>query len=384
MAACTPMQCRGFYKHIVARPASLPCVPWVPKPPDADMRVRFLRYSLPLLLFANAWASFMYTGWHTWRPALFSFLLIPLAELVLRPSPQNLSQAEEQLASADKRYDYLLLAVLPLQYLSLVLWLQSLQQPLAGWELAGRITAMGILCGVFGINVAHELGHRHDALSQWAAKMLLTTSLYTHFFIEHNKGHHRHVATPTDPSSAPLGYSLYRFWGRTLVGTLHSAWQIAAADARKAGHAALSWHNEFLRWQCAQLGLMLGIGLLYGWFALLCFVGAACIGALLLETVNYIEHYGLSRAPGRDGHYERVMPHHSWNSDHTLGRLMLFELSRHSDHHYMASRKYQVLRHHHDAPQLPTGYPGSMLLATIPPLWFWVMNKKVAALQKTM
>ena len=105
-------------------------------------------------------------------------------------------------------------------------------------------------------------------------------------------------------------------------------------------------------------------------------------GFLLLETVNYIEHYGLQREQKADGNYERTMPHHSWNSNHILGRLMLFELSRHSDHHYLASRKYQILQHHEDAPQLPTGYPGSMILALVPPLWFYVMNKKIKELQK--
>jgi alkane 1-monooxygenase len=105
-------------------------------------------------------------------------------------------------------------------------------------------------------------------------------------------------------------------------------------------------------------------------------MASACIGFLLLETVNYIEHYGLQRKKTAEG-YERAMPEHSWNSSHILGRLMLFELSRHSDHHYLASRKYQVLRHHEDAPQMPTGYPGMMILSLIPPLWFSVMHKRM-------
>ena len=112
------------------------------------------------------------------------------------------------------------------------------------------------------------------------------------------------------------------------------------------------------------------------------FLAAATIGFLLLETVNYIEHYGLQRSQKSDGKYERAMPQHSWNSNHILGRLMLFELSRHSDHHYLASRKYQILQHHEDAPQLPTGYPGSMILALVPPLWFYVMNKKIKQLSQ--
>ena len=112
------------------------------------------------------------------------------------------------------------------------------------------------------------------------------------------------------------------------------------------------------------------------------FLLAAFIGILLLETVNYIEHYGLQRKETTTGKYERALPQHSWNSSHVLGRLMLFELSRHSDHHYLASRKYQVLQHHENAPQLPTGYPGSMILALLPPAWFYIMNRRIKKMAK--
>jgi alkane 1-monooxygenase len=109
----------------------------------------------------------------------------------------------------------------------------------------------------------------------------------------------------------------------------------------------------------------------------LLFIAAALMGGMLLETVNYIEHYGLSRNKTSEESYERVQPHHSWNSNHVIGRLMLFELSRHSDHHYLASRKYQVLRHMDQAPQMPTGYPGMILLSLVPPLWFKVMHSEI-------
>ena len=119
------------------------------------------------------------------------------------------------------------------------------------------------------------------------------------------------------------------------------------------------------------------IYLLFGGLITFYFLLAAVFGFLLLETVNYIEHYGLSRKQNENGKYERTMPHHSWNSNHILGRMMLFELSRHSDHHYLASRKYQILQHHQNAPQMPTGYPGMMILSLFPPLWFKVMHKQM-------
>lgn len=138
---------------------------------------------------------------------------------------------------------------------------------------------------------------------------------------------------------------------------------------------------QFTLIQAAFLLLMIYVG--FGPQVLLYFLAAALIGILLLETVNYIEHYGLQRKATGDGKYERAMPAHSWNSDHVLGRIFLFELSRHSDHHYMASRKYQVLRHHDDAPQMPTGYPGMMLLSLVPPAWFYVMNRRIKKIHAT-
>ena len=239
---------------------------------------------------------------------------------------------------------------------------------------------MGLLCGVFGINVGHELGHRVNRAEQTLAKILLLSSLYMHFSIEHNKGHHKRVATPEDPSSARYGEWIYGFYFRTLIFGYLSAWQIANAEQKKKNKPAISISNEMVLFHLIEIALVLIILLFFGWLITLYFLTSAIIGILLLETVNYIEHYGLQRKTTGDGKYERAMPEHSWNSDHVIGRLFLFELSRHSDHHYLASRKYQVLRHHDLSPQMPTGYPGMMLLALIPPAWFLIMNKRVKAL----
>ncbi|MFN4008158.1 MAG: alkane 1-monooxygenase [Chitinophagaceae bacterium] len=348
-------------------------------------QIRFLKYTLPLFIFAAAYLAFSEDGIFTWLPVLIGFFLIPILELFIQPNAQNLDAAEEAIAKADAKYDVLLYIIVPLQYAAVWFCLQSLSGNTLqhGWEIAGRIVSLGMLCGTFGINVGHELGHRNTWYEQAMAKALLLTSLYTHFFIEHNKGHHKHVSTPNDPSSAPYGYTLYRFWIRTIKGTYLKAWQIAADDAAKAGKARYGWYNEMLQLQLLQLLWVAGIYFLFGGLVTLYYIAAAVVGFLLLETVNYVEHYGLSRKQTATGSFERTMPHHSWNSNHVIGRLILFELSRHSDHHYLASRKYQVLRHHDSAPQLPTGYPGSMLLATIPPLWFKIMHRKIKQLSQT-
>lgn len=84
------------------------------------------------------------------------------------------------------------------------------QDAMAWYDIAGSILVMGLLCGTFGINVGHELGHRVNLVERALAKALLLTSLYMHFFTEYNKGHHKRVATPEDPSSARYGESVYR------------------------------------------------------------------------------------------------------------------------------------------------------------------------------
>jgi len=241
----------------------------------------------------------------------------------------------------------------------------------------GRIGTMGLLCGTFGINVGHELGHRIKPFEQTLAKISLLSSLYMHFIIEHNKGHHKNVATPEDPSSARLGEPLYLFFFRTIVFSYVSAWKISINQIEKKKKSFISSANEMLLFHVIELLFIALIIFLFGWKITLYFLIAALIGILLLETVNYIEHYGLQRKEISNGKYERAMPQHSWNSNHVIGRLMLFELSRHSDHHYLASRKYQLLRHYDDAPQMPTGYPGMMILSLFPPAWFYVMDPLV-------
>ncbi|MBS1774140.1 MAG: alkane 1-monooxygenase [Bacteroidetes bacterium] len=340
------------------------------------MKTRLVKYAIPLLFNIGAWRSFHYTGIVTWLPVFFAFAAIPLLELIIKPNHYNLDAAEEEMAKNDKFYDWILYLIVPIQYMVLYQFLTHIQDPgLIAIDTAGRVTVMGLMCGVMGINVGHELGHRVNTTEQVLARMLLLTSLYMHFFIEHNRGHHKYVGTPEDASTARRNEPLYLFWIRSITGVYKKAWLIAGDEQQKKGKSFI--HNEMLHYQLIQLTFVLIIGFVFGWIVLGYFLIAALVGILLLETVNYIEHYGLMRKPIGDGKYERAMPEHSWNSDHVIGRIMLFELSRHSDHHYLASRKYQLLRYHEGSPQLPTGYPGSMILAMIPPLWFRVMNKKI-------
>ncbi|MGZ5246174.1 MAG: alkane 1-monooxygenase [Flavitalea sp.] len=343
------------------------------------LNISAFKYLSPLTIYVGAIISFTSYGWLCYIPLMYSFGIIPAVEILFKPDGSNLSEAGEEMAKKNRFYDWILYVIVILEYPVLFLFLKSMLDPtLSVADMIGRITAMGLICGTFGINIGHELGHRVKPYEQWLAKLSLMTSLYMHFFIEHNRGHHKRVATPEDPSSARYGETVYGFWIRSITEGYKSAWHISNNEMKKKGKPVLSFHNEMIQVHLIQAIFLIFIFAIFGYPVILYYLAAAFMGILLLETVNYIEHYGLSRKLITVGKYERAMPEHSWNSDHVLGRIMLFELSRHSDHHYLASRKYQVLRHHDTAPQMPTGYPGMMLLSLVPPIWFRVMNSKIS------
>jgi alkane 1-monooxygenase len=346
------------------------------------MKLRALKYLTVFTAVATGLISITQHGWLTFATPLYAFFLVPLFELFVPVDEKNLSAAEEEMIKNDPVYDFLVYAIVPLQWSMIILFLFTIQDPtLTALEIIGRTLSLGVGCGALGINVAHELGHRVNKNEQVMAKILLLSSLYMHFFIEHNRGHHKNVSTDEDPASSRYGESLYAFIPRSMIMGYISAWKIEAKQMRKEGRSVLSIHNEMIQYQLIQAALLVAIFLIFGLMPMLYFWIAATIGAISLEIVNYIEHYGLRRKKTGENSYERTMPIHSWNSSHVLGRLMLFELSRHSDHHYKASRKYQVLKHYEEAPQMPTGYPGMMLLSTIPPLWFYIMHKRIAQLK---
>ena len=341
------------------------------------MRFKFLKYFLALTVPLLAYFSFNGTGIITYAPMIEAFLLIPILELFFKPNSNNLSNAEEEMAKEDKSYDMVLYLLVPVIYFLLWEFLISMRETLTFSDRLGRILSMGLVCGGYGINVAHELGHRNNKFEQFLSKTLLLSSLYMHFFIEHNRGHHKRVSTKEDPSSARYGENIFSFWIRSVFTGYISAWNIEFSRLKRLKKSKFSLENEMLRFQIIQVLFVSSIYFVFGTQITIYFLFAAVMGFLLLETVNYIEHYGLQRKININGKYERVQPFHSWNSNHPVGRIMLFELSRHSDHHFNASRKYQVLKNHDNSPEMPTGYPGMMILSLIPPLWFYIMNKRI-------
>lgn len=285
-----------------------------------------------------------------------------------------------QAARANRLYSWILYAHLPVQILLIfylgATWNHSQAHPMVrlGWILSVILSTGGI-----GITVAHELIHRRTLAERWIGRWILMSVLYMHFAIEHVRGHHALVATDQDPASAPQGMSVYRFMLGTVPGQWRSAWRLEAKRLAKHGLNLWSFHNEMLVFVMIQAAWIALIVTLFGTAFLPVYLAVAILSFLLLEIVNYIEHYGLRREKGTNGRWESVRESHSWNSNHRISRMLLFELSRHSDHHMSAEKPYQVLLNEPASPQMPNGYPGMVLLALVPPLWFSIMDRRLLA-----
>lgn len=343
--------------------------------------MKALKYFTIVILPIVVYICFTNYGWFTYLPALVFFGLVPLLEFFIKPDTTNFSKEEEKIEKENKWYTYLLYLTLPIQIVFLIFFFYAIQEPnLSNSEIFGRIFGMGIMCGVLGINVGHELGHRNNRLDEFIGELLLLSSLNTHFLPYHNGGHHYNVATPKDAATARKNELLFVFWFRSHLTSYFQAWQLENKRMKNLDRSWFHYQNRMVVYTFCNLFLLTFIYYIFGQFVLFTFIAAAIIGILLLETVNYIEHYGLLRKKNNHGRYERVKRNHSWNSNHQVGQILLFNLSRHSDHHYNGAKHYQLLKSLPESPQMPTGYPGMMLLAFLPPIWFWVMNKKLSTL----
>ncbi len=337
-----------------------------------------LRYFTVYLLPIVVHLSFNQSSYQTFLALFIFFGALPFIELFLKPNSKNFNRTKSLQEKKKVIYSWPLYLAVPIQYLLLFYFL-TIMKTTEFLSLAyfGKITAMGLSCGIIGLNIGHELGHKNNRFYQLLGELLLLSSLNSHFLPYHNAGHHYLVATPEDPATARKNESVYQFWVRSHFSSYLLAWQLEIKRVRRLGKKSLCPGNRMIFYSISNIILLNAIYLYFGFESFIAFLGAALFGILLLETVNYIEHYGLLRKKIGEN-YERPNVMHSWNSDHPSGQLLLFNLSRHSDHHKNGSKKYQILNSHPESPQLPTGYPGMMLLALIPPLWFRYMNKKLS------
>ena len=332
-----------------------------------------MSYSIALLAFIGISIG----GFYNYLAVIFTFIFIPLLEILVKKSDEKYSEEEKKNRLLDPFFDLLLYLNIPIVFGIFFFSIDKLAFTSSVSDIVGIILSASIVMATNGINVGHELGHRKSIIARTCSKILYLPSQYMHFYIEHNFGHHINVATPEDPATARYKQTLYSFWVTSVIRTYISAWKIQLRLLRVSKKSFLSIKNDMIFYTLFQIIFLLFIYYNFGIYLTVLSLVMSVVSFLFLETINYVEHYGLLRKKELSGRYERVKPHHSWNSNHTIGRIVLYELTRHSDHHFKSSKKYQVLESLEDCPHLPYGYPTSILLSLIPPVWFRIMNPLV-------
>ena len=317
------------------------------------------------------------------------FVCVPILDWMIGRDSVNPERSELVELTSDRFYRALTVLCLPLYSATVLFGLWVLvTQTLSPVETIGWVLSIGLIGGIVAINPAHELIHKSNSTEQTIGGLLLATVCYGTFKVEHLAGHHVDVATPADQSTAPRGESVYRFILQSILKNPHRAIELEQRACVERG-TVWRWHmSESVGWTAVSLGWLVACAVSVDvfstrspWIGVAYFLAQALVAITLLEIINYIEHYGLSRRieDGEDDspRYERVTHLHSWNSNFALTNALLFQLQRHSDHHAHSFRRYQTLRHHPDSPQLPAGYSTMVLVALVPPLWFRVMDGRI-------
>ena len=377
--------------------AAVPAVEWR----DKKRHLWLLGLVPPTAVFLAAglvalfnWASDrLDAGWLTtvsptwwWIGPILIYILLPILDIFFGPDGQNPPEELMEQLENDRYYRYCTYVYIPFQMLSIVfacyLWTANDLSWLGidgGLGLASKIGlafSIGAMGGI-GINTAHELGHKKVSLERWLSKITLAQTFYGHFYIEHNRGHHVRVATPEDPASSRFGENFWTFLPRSVFGSLKSAWELEANRLKRQDKSVFHPSNDVLNAWAMSVVLWGALTAIFGWQILPFVAIQAVYGFSLLETVNYLEHYGLLRSKNERGRYVRCTPQHSWNSDHICTNIFLYHLQRHSDHHANPTRRYQTLRSFDEAPNLPSGYASMITLAYFPPIWRRVMDHRV-------
>lgn len=342
----------------------------------------FTAFILPALVLFGYYLG----GWWNFITLGFVFVIITLIDQLAGLDEGNIPEQEAKRISEALYYRFVTYLWTYFQFAFLIwaFYAVSTGAIATVYEWTGFVISTGLVTGGIGITVAHELGHKKSSLERFYSKSLLMTVCYMHFYIEHNRGHHVHVATPEDPATARKNEDFYSFWVRSVCMGYAHAWKLEAARLKRKGITWFTLRNEMVLFTLLPIlfcvMVTLGFSFLqnhFVWQVPFFFFAQSFVAFTLLELVNYVEHYGIVRKQTSAETYERVNPLHSWNASHLVSNFFLFQLQRHSDHHANAIKRYQVLNHYDESPQLPFGYPTMILIAMLPPLWFAIMNPRL-------
>lgn len=316
---------------------------------------------------------------------LIAIPVVALLDMMIPKWLDNPSKDQEKVMEADKYYDVLTWMTAPAAVACLIYFLIKIYthyETASLSDMIGWTTSMGGVGAAWGIAIGHELGHRTHTFEKYLGQILLFVSLRMTFMTFHNHGHHKHVGTPMDPTSARKNEWSYFHLPKSLFLSWLHAWKIQLRILKRKELSFFSIKNNVFWFTVIQWGGIFAVALLFNWQTAVAFICAGMTGALLFELINYVEHYGLRREKLENGNYERVLPIHSWNDEHSVTGSILLNGMRHSDHHFKAFRPYQVLRRDESLPTvLPANSTAMMMLALVPPLYFWVMNKKIEAIE---
>ena len=323
-----------------------------------------------------------HAAWY-WAVIVATYVVFPILDLDVLIGRNTLNPPESAVPTLeqDRYYTYILYASVPCHYVTLFVGAWAVAtQPMHWISYFAVIWSCGLMNG-FAVATAHELGHKKSAVERWLSKISLATGFYGQYMIDHNRGHHRDVATPEDSGSARFGENFwsYMFLRQLPHSTLFRPWQLEKERLARKGRGPWSLQNEFIQPALISLVTYASIVYLWGWVVVPYLLGVAFIAYLFLALADYIEHYGLVRMKGPDGRYERVRPEHSWNTDHVASNIIFWNVQRHSDHHAWPTRRYQSLRSFRNLPEMPTGYPGMFGIALVPALWRRIMYPRVLA-----
>jgi len=339
-----------------------------------------LSFIIPILpMLTGYYAIETGNGIWLWTTVAFFYGGITVLDKYFGDDDANPSEEVVEEIKNESYYKQVLFVAVPMLWLSMIVKAYVVSQYEWSWlSILGGSLSAGLM-GAIGVNLGHELGHKvNDKGQQIAAKFALAVSGYGHFVIEHNKGHHKDVATPEDPASSRMGESIYKFVKREIPGAFRRAWGLEASRLQRLGKSEWSMSNEIIQPALVTVSAYTLLLAYFGPVMIPFLFIVAGFGYWNLTCANYIEHYGLLRLKEKNGRYERCKPHHSWNSNHKVSNLALVHLQRHSDHHAHPTRAYQVLRDYDNVPKLQAGYPWMFVLAMFPPVWFAIMNPRVA------
>jgi alkane 1-monooxygenase len=311
--------------------------------------------------------TFWLTGPHSWWVSLLWVLPIVALVAIDNNAPVDHRQPREDVPAWPYNIQvYLLFAIQMTNHVLCCLTASKLH--VDTWAGIAQAAAMliptmvlsGVNAGYSGIVVSHELIHRRNPLEFTMGRFLLGAVLYEHFSTEHIRGHHPRIGTAEDPATARFGETHKEFLRRTIPAQFKSAWHLEKVRNQLEGAAWYSprWLNHrVLQGVVAQAVTLGAIGYFFGFIALFFFFMQARTAIFMLETVNYIEHWGLQRTT------KKVIAIDSWDSDNYFTLYTLVGLSRHADHHAQASRPYQKLRHFDETAKMPLGYYGTIVMS---------------------